>query len=378
MTELNPGPTASPANATTTFDPPHSYLDFARVGPSSGWRYASGTGIILAVWLLLGGFFTMILLVGGALITEVASSVADGTGQLDPEELVSGAGLPPWLWMLITFISFVPFILATFLVVRYLHNRPWRSVITPYRRINWSLVGKGALIWLIPLTIGLLITLIWDRDSMEWQFKASTFVPFALVVLTFTLIQVSAEEVFFRGYLAQWLAIYRRNIVFISAITGALFAAMHLPNAVLLGFGGGPNLIIGMLPYFVVGFVWAWVSYTSGTLELAIGAHFINNFVAFLFITTPDFPDGAGLFSSDNVSAIGTAISTVVACAFFWFVLRNTKGRGEPMPLQPVTQPTFVAVPQSMALPPAGWYPDPLGVGQRYWDGQQWTTYTAP
>jgi hypothetical protein len=27
---------------------------------------------------------------------------------------------------------------------------------------------------------------------------------------------------------------------------------------------------------------------------------------------------------------------------------------------------------------PAGWYPDPEGEGQRYWDGTRWTEHTAP
>jgi uncharacterized protein len=382
MTELA---TTQHKTAPNEWDPPHSYLDFATVGPSSGWRYASGTGIIVVIWLVLGGIFTSVLLIAGVLFTTLASGVDPNSADLDPDTLLSGSGLPAWLWMLFTFISFVPFILATFLVVRYLHDRPWRSVITPFQRINWRLVGKGALIWLIPLAIGLAISLIWDRDSLDWQFEASSFIPFAVVVVTFTLIQTSAEEVFFRGYLAQWLASYRRNIYVISFVTAAIFASMHIPNAVLLGFGSGPNFILGMLPYFMVGFVWAWISYTSGTLELAIGAHFINNFVAFLFITTPDFPEGAGLFGTDEVSALGSAISTLLACVVFWFLLRKTRGTGDPLPLQPVvTRATPVApvpvapVPVVPVLPPSGWYPNPLGPGQRYWDGQQWTNYTAP
>lgn len=360
--------------------PSHSYLDFSRVGPSSGWRYASGTAIIVVAWFLIGGAFTGVLLAVGVLLTELTTSTAAGTVTLDPEDLLSGAGLPPWLWMLITFISFVPLLLVTLLVVRYLHNRPWLSVITPYRSINWSLVAKGALIWLIPLAVGFGITLIWDRDSVQWEFNAADFIPFALVVLIFTLIQTSAEEVFFRGYLAQWLATYRRNIVFISVTTGALFATPHLPNVVLLGFDDGLSVLVGLVPYFMVGFVWAWVSVTSGTLELAIGAHFINNFVAFLLVTTPDFPEGAGLFSADDVSLFGTLISTGLSCVFFWFILRKTRGRGEPMPLQPVVQPQvqMAPMPQPMSLPPAAWYRDPIGSGQRYWDGQQWTNYTAP
>jgi hypothetical protein len=30
------------------------------------------------------------------------------------------------------------------------------------------------------------------------------------------------------------------------------------------------------------------------------------------------------------------------------------------------------------ANPPPGWYPDNIGTGQRYWDGQRWTEHTVP
>ncbi|KRE21754.1 DUF2510 domain-containing protein [Agromyces sp. Soil535] len=31
-----------------------------------------------------------------------------------------------------------------------------------------------------------------------------------------------------------------------------------------------------------------------------------------------------------------------------------------------------------LAPAPAGWYPDPSGSGQRWWDGRQWTEYATP
>ncbi len=35
--------------------------------------------------------------------------------------------------------------------------------------------------------------------------------------------------------------------------------------------------------------------------------------------------------------------------------------------------------PAAPPLPPAGWFPDPIGSGgQRYWDGGQWTEHTSP
>lgn len=40
---------------------------------------------------------------------------------------------------------------------------------------------------------------------------------------------------------------------------------------------------------------------------------------------------------------------------------------------------TMPPPPPATTLPPAGWYTDPSGdLGQRYWDGQAWTTWTQP
>lgn len=41
------------------------------------------------------------------------------------------------------------------------------------------------------------------------------------------------------------------------------------------------------------------------------------------------------------------------------------------------TRRSRLARPVPTALPPPGWYPDPTGSGQRWWDGRIWTEYRA-
>ncbi|BBX65430.1 hypothetical protein MSAS_46040 [Mycobacterium saskatchewanense] len=36
------------------------------------------------------------------------------------------------------------------------------------------------------------------------------------------------------------------------------------------------------------------------------------------------------------------------------------------------------AAPRAVGPPPPGWYRDPSGRGQRYWDGARWTHRTQP
>ena len=352
MSEITPATTAvadvsEPIRGR--YDPDHSFLDFARVGRFGAGSYLLGTALILFAWFIIGGMLTAFI----AFFGLFASGGGDALGgdSVDPFALDSDFGLPPWAFMLMTLLGFLPFGAAVLLVVRLVHNRPWRSVITPYRRINWGLVGKGALMWAIPM-IGLgLIGVALGFDDLTWNYDPARFWPFAVVVLALTFVQTTSEELFFRGYLSQWLATKRRSILFISLITAIVFASVHLPNALLLGFGSSPvELVIGMLPYFSIGFVLAWVSYTSGTIELAIGAHFLNNLVAFLAISSEDLPTEGALFAAGETSAVGSALTGFLSCVIFWLLVRRTRGSGEPMPLVPVESVTT----QPPVLMPAG------------------------
>jgi hypothetical protein len=57
---------------------------------------------------------------------------------------------------------------------------------------------------------------------------------------------------------------------------------------------------------------------------------------------------------------------------------------GQGQPVVPDADPAIASTtPAGLAaspppLAPAGWYADPGGSGQRYWDGQRWTGETAP
>ncbi|WP_445161923.1 DUF2510 domain-containing protein [Mycobacterium sp. Dal123C01] len=53
-------------------------------------------------------------------------------------------------------------------------------------------------------------------------------------------------------------------------------------------------------------------------------------------------------------------------------------GQSSPVgPPPPVVPPAPVVAPRPLG-PPPGWYPNPSGPGQRYWDGVTWTHWTHP
>lgn len=106
------------------------------------------------------------------------------------------------------------------------------------------------------------------------------------------LIQVSAEELVFRGYLQSQLAARFGNPVIWMGLPSILFALLHFGNA---GTGGHAWLIVIWAAAF--GLVTADLTARSGTLGPAIALHFLNNFVAILlFAPAADF-NGLALYT---------------------------------------------------------------------------------
>jgi hypothetical protein len=56
-----------------------------------------------------------------------------------------------------------------------------------------------------------------------------------------------------------------------------------------------------------------------------------------------------------------------------WTAIRQVRRQAE----QP-TATGHTPAPRVPAGPPPGWYRDPSGAGQRYWDGARWTSWTHP
>lgn len=62
-----------------------------------------------------------------------------------------------------------------------------------------------------------------------------------------------------------------------------------------------------------------------------------------------------------------------------WFALiANARAMNDVRTMAKQGRGTYVDVPARPAVPPPGWYPDPHGPGQRYWDGGTWTQWNHP
>jgi membrane protease YdiL (CAAX protease family) len=106
------------------------------------------------------------------------------------------------------------------------------------------------------------------------------------------LLQVGAEELFFRGYLQQQLAARFRSPAIWIGLPAALFAWGHYQPEET----GGNALAVA---------VWAGIfaaaaadlTARTGTLGAAIGLHFANNAISILFLSLPGPVSGLALYT---------------------------------------------------------------------------------
>ena len=112
--------------------------------------------------------------------------------------------------------------------------------------------------------------------------------PFGLVAV---LVQVSAEEVRFRGYLQQQIAARFSSPFVWMFIPSALFAALHyVPES------AGSNAFTIALLAGVFGLITADLTARSGTLGPAMAVHFFNNVQAILLASPRGEMSGLALF----------------------------------------------------------------------------------
>jgi membrane protease YdiL (CAAX protease family) len=214
-------------------------------------------------------------------------------------------------------VSFILFFAGIWLAAVAIHRRPLRSVVTAKPAINWKRIGVGFVIWFLLGIVGSVVEyLIWPM-TFYFHLEPITFLVFAFIALILTPIQTTSEELFFRGYLVQAGSFVSRNAIFLSLLSGTLFALPHIGNPEMEA-----NFYIVLLSYFVLGVFLAWISIKDGTIELAIGVHAANNLFAGLVVTFPQsaLPTPA-IFYTTHFDPVFNLIVTILLCVVFYLIV---------------------------------------------------------
>jgi len=273
------------------------FLDLAKDGRNEFWRY------LLTIGLMIAASFWV------SLVASLAAILINGT---DLNQY------PP-LAMLLLGTSPFPFtLLVLWFGVRFLHKRPFRSLVTPFKKVRWKQLFISALLWFLLAGISDLVLSFLQPDNYHWSLDFSRIIPYLLVTLVVIPIQTSTEEFIFRAYLPQGITRFTPRFWLPWIIPAVVFGLLHSLNPEVDTYG-----FILTIPFYIgFGLLLGWITLRSRSLELALGLHLANNLYASLIVTFPGsaLPSPA-LFTIQSYDAALSLVVWAVMSIIYLLVL---------------------------------------------------------
>ncbi len=239
-------------------------------------RLLAGVILTTALFLVLSSGFSAILqiLIGPTAWQALAPALQTGTTPVA---------------VLINLLIFGLLIMALAATLRVAHRRTLASLLGPFgtARRQFGRVAAALVVLLVVivfLPIGNALRPVPNMAFGLWLL----FLPVGLLAV---LIQTTAEEMAFRGYLQSQLAARFRHPLIWMGVPSALFALLHLdPSA------HGDNTWLVVIWAGCFGLAAADLTARSGTLAPAIALHFVNNLNAILIAAPKGYFDGLALY----------------------------------------------------------------------------------
>lgn len=237
-----------------------------------GWRYAVGAIVVFLVSQL--GAIPFLI----AAMFKVTSEGGDFSILEDESKLMTI--LDSNLTLFLMLLSFVFGLIALFLVVKYLHKQPFRTLTTTRRKMDWGRVWFGFGLIALSTVVLTLVDYYSHPEDYVLQFNLVPFIILAVIVVLMIPLQTSFEEYLFRGYLMQGIGVAAKNKWVPLLVTSLIFGGLHFLNpevdklgSVIMVFYIGTGLFLGIITLMDEG------------MELALGFHAGNNMVAALLVT---------------------------------------------------------------------------------------------
>lgn len=271
------------------------------------WRLALGLCLITACFFAMGYTYFNLL---AELVTQ------DEWPRLARE--IDSGSTPRGMFVILGIFGLLT--LSLMLVMNQLHHRQMRSLLgnpgkaaLDFLRVMIALSALGTLLWLLPEPAGMAPAP--GLPLLRWV----ALLPLALPLI---LVQITAEELVFRGYLQSQLAARFAHPLVWLPLPALGFALLHYDPAT-----AGANAPVYVLAAFVFGLAAADLTARSGTLGPAFALHFAIN-VSALLITAPQGHNfGLALnlypFALDDIPARATWLPydlMVMLCA--WLAAR--------------------------------------------------------
>ena len=296
------------------------YEEMAKTGDIRPSRFVSAVAIILYFYLFIGSIIISIPILYVLFTNKEA--LFDAVNMTNSMDLLEKY-IPPMLNYILTNFSLYFMLFGAFIAVKFIHYRPFKTLITTKPKIQWNRFFIGFFVFGVLLVLGSVIDYFISPETYSITFDASKFWIALPIILIMTPIQACTEEFVFRGYVIQSFGLKIKNGIILSIISGSLFALPHLVNPEIYASTrlGVFSTICMVLNYFVIGVVLAIITIKTNSLEAAMGAHTVNNLICFLLIGYPDgvLPTNT-VFYTSKFEPISALVSTIIIGVLFYII----------------------------------------------------------
>ncbi len=300
------------------------YLDAVHQGKNNWWRYALGVLVILGVGLVVGAIVTLV--VGLVLLLLARPNPAIFS---DPERferaLLDLFEQPTVAGFIGQNLQFVVLMLGIAIAVKLIHERRFRSLISPTATFSGRRFLTGFGLWFGLMAVIFGVSAGFAPRDLVLTFEPLKWLGLLIAVLILTPIQTGAEELFCRGYLMQGLGLLTRNRLLLVSLPSMLFAAAHFANPEM-----GRGAVWMGLSYWAFGVFLAAITLRDNRLELAWGVHAANNMFIFLIVNSTDSAlKTPAIWTTSTIDdpQWGLIWLIIQAGLFYWLIFSRKKPR---------------------------------------------------
>lgn len=289
--------------------PPPAFHRLARLAqPTRWWRplLVLLTALVLYIALVVAPMLAMVI------IADVHPPTAPVVDQLlTMESFNNPAGLAVGLLMVVLLLP------ACMLAVRLVGRRRTGTLLSVTGRLRWHLLTRASVITAIVLGVFTGVLMLVEAatgtipDRVVPDGTVGRLALMLLIVLLLVPWQAAAEEIVFRGLLAQTVGSWLRHPAWAIVLPLPLFVFGH------------DYSLAGMLDVAVFAAVAGYLTWQTGGLEVAIGMHVVNNLGAFVIALLT----GADLDATE-VAPLAALISIAYTLVTAALILADMRFRG--------------------------------------------------
>ena len=189
-------------------------------------------------------------------------------------------GIPSNLRLFLLLISFAITVPGIWLTVTKLHDLPFISVITGRKKIDFERILYSFMIFGTAISSLVFLDYSLNPDDYQVNFKIKEFIILFIIAISLIPIQISVEEIVFRGYLMQGFGNWFNSRFIALFLSSTVFGLLHFSNPEIDALG---NKFI--VQYISAGFILGIIALMDDGLELSIGLHAAQNLIGVLLLT---------------------------------------------------------------------------------------------